>query len=254
MVILLRLRICAAALAVLATAAPGRAVVPDDETAAEGFGVMVAKGWLARVDAGQYTDAFDVTAQVTRTTVVENDWIKATGALRAQLGKLAVRKLGAATVKQALPGLPDGLYVVVEFDSAFEHQKRSLEVVTIKQEQDGALKPVKYEVRKQSHMGSRRPLAVEVQDAFEHIPRWTDLGWGWPSPLVRPGNAQLYVLEEHTAVKDQEPVVKETKVLRLDVAGCRKVAEQSFKGQVEVNAWGADRTRSGCGPRSSPNS
>jgi Protein of unknown function (DUF4019) len=56
-----------------------------------------------------------------------------------------------------VPGMSDGLYVIVEFDSVFEHKKKCVEVVTLMQEPDGTLKVARYAVRSKPSLPRGRP-------------------------------------------------------------------------------------------------
>jgi len=47
------------------------------------------------------------------------------------------RKVKSTTYKTALPGAPDGEYVVIEFESVFENKKAAVETVTPMMDKDG---------------------------------------------------------------------------------------------------------------------
>jgi hypothetical protein len=53
------------------------------------------------------------------------------------LGKLLSRKLKSATYKTTMPGAPDGEYVVIQYDSSFEHKQAAVETVTPMLDKDG---------------------------------------------------------------------------------------------------------------------
>jgi len=53
------------------------------------------------------------------------------------LGALKSRTLRSAALKSALPGAPDGQYVVIQFDSSFEHKASAVETVTAMLDTDG---------------------------------------------------------------------------------------------------------------------
>jgi hypothetical protein len=50
---------------------------------------------------------------------------------------VASRKVKSKSYKTSLPGAPDGEYVVIEFETSFEHKKSSIETVTPMVEKDG---------------------------------------------------------------------------------------------------------------------
>ena len=53
------------------------------------------------------------------------------------MGKLLSRKLKSATYKTTMPGAPDGEYVVIQYDSSFEHKQAAVETVTPMLGKDG---------------------------------------------------------------------------------------------------------------------
>jgi Protein of unknown function (DUF4019) len=50
--------------------------------------------------------------------------------VRDPLGKVLSRTLKSATYTTSLPGAPDGEYVVIQYDTSFEHKKSAVETIT----------------------------------------------------------------------------------------------------------------------------
>lgn len=67
----------------------------------------------------------------------KEQWTEKGKAVREPLGKINSRKLKSATYKTSLPGAPDGQYIVIQYDSSFEHKKSTVETVTPMLDQDG---------------------------------------------------------------------------------------------------------------------
>jgi hypothetical protein len=99
--------------------------------------VNSAKQWLAQVDAGNYDASWDNAAQYFKDAVSPARWAKMLSASRAPLGKVVSRKLKSATYTTTLPGAPDGQYVVVQYDSSFQHKNSAIETVTPMIDKDG---------------------------------------------------------------------------------------------------------------------
>lgn len=76
-------------------------------------------------------------ASLFREKVSESQWQSAAASARAPLGALKTRTLLSATPKSALPGAPDGRYVVIQFASSFEHQASAIETVTPMMDAEG---------------------------------------------------------------------------------------------------------------------
>jgi len=93
--------------------------------------------WLALVDSGKYAQSWDEASQMFKSAVTKDQWLGALGQVRTPQGKVLSRKLKSATYTKTLPGAPDGEYVVIQYDTNFEHKPGALETVTPMLEKDG---------------------------------------------------------------------------------------------------------------------
>ena len=116
-----------------ATAFSGMAAEPEKEKVA----VAAAEKWVALVDGGKYGESWKEAAAYFKNAVKQEQWEQAAQAVRKPLGKLVSRKVKATTYKTALPGAPDGEYVVIEFETSFENKKDAVETVTPMLDKDG---------------------------------------------------------------------------------------------------------------------
>ena len=105
----------------------------DKEKAAE----QAAISWLALVDSGNYAQSWQEAASLFKAQVSKDQWEKMVASARGPLGSLVSRKLASARYTTQLPGVPDGEYVVIQFDSSFEHKKSAIETVTPMLDKDG---------------------------------------------------------------------------------------------------------------------
>jgi hypothetical protein len=96
-----------------------------------------ADAWLALVDSGKYAQSWDEAAQLFKGAVTKDQWQGALHAARDPLGKLVSRKVKSANYTRTLPGVPDGEYVVIQYESSFEHKQSALETVTPMLDKDG---------------------------------------------------------------------------------------------------------------------
>lgn len=97
----------------------------------------VASSWLKVVDSGAYAQSWEETASGFKAAVTRPQWEQAMRANRAPLGAVQSRKLLSATYTTQLPGAPDGEYVVLQYDTSFEHKKAAIETVTPTMDKDG---------------------------------------------------------------------------------------------------------------------
>jgi len=97
----------------------------------EAAGVQAAEAWLKLVDAGQYGASWDEASAMFRKAVSRSVWEAQVAAAREPLGKVLSRKLASKQLTHELPGAPDGTYVVLVYDTRFEHKERAHETVTV---------------------------------------------------------------------------------------------------------------------------
>jgi Protein of unknown function (DUF4019) len=116
----------------LAVCAVARAQQKPEELAQQS-----ADTWLALVDSGKYTDSWQETSQFFKAAVTKEQWQSMLRASRNPLGKMLSRTFKRATYTTTLPGAPDGEYVVIQYESSFEHKKSAVETVTLMVDKDG---------------------------------------------------------------------------------------------------------------------
>jgi hypothetical protein len=96
-----------------------------------------ALAWLTLVDAGSYAQSWSSASSVFRERVPQPQWESSVAGARTPLGALKSRKVASATAATSLPGAPDGHYVVIRYDSSFEHKANATETVTPMLDTDG---------------------------------------------------------------------------------------------------------------------
>lgn len=125
----------------LAAAAQVQAAETNEAAAVQG-----AEAWLKLIDAGQYGASWDEASSTFRKAVPRASWEKQAAAAREPLGKVLGRKLATKQLVHELPGAPDGTYVVLNFDTRFEHKERGHETVTMMLD-DGRFRGAGYFIR-----------------------------------------------------------------------------------------------------------
>jgi hypothetical protein len=103
--------------------------------------------WLDLTDAGKYADSYQEAAPYFKNAVTKDQWQNGMRATRAPLGKVLSRKLKSATYTKTLPGAPDGEYVVIQYDSGFEHKQSAVETVTPMLDKDGKWRVSGYHIK-----------------------------------------------------------------------------------------------------------
>jgi hypothetical protein len=113
----------------------------------ETVAIKNAESWLALVDREKYGESWDAAAKLFQDNVARDTWRDALGAARGPLGKPVARRVKSAEIRTSLPGAPDGKYVIIQFDTSFEHKKSAVETITPMQEADGSWKVSGYFIK-----------------------------------------------------------------------------------------------------------
>jgi hypothetical protein len=108
------------------------------QTAAEQVAQQSDETWLGLVDSARYEESWKAAAAAFQASVTEEKWESAMKNVRDPLGKLQTRSIQSATYTTHLPGVPDGEYVVVIYETSFEHKQTALETVIASREKDKA--------------------------------------------------------------------------------------------------------------------
>lgn len=114
---------------------------------AEKAATKAANYWLSLIDGGSYAASWDVAAPVFKGAVQKAQWAKMLENTRAPLGKVVSRSVKSAVYTTSLPGAPDGQYVVIRYETSFEHKKSAIETVTPSLGDDGQWRISGYFIR-----------------------------------------------------------------------------------------------------------
>ena len=106
--------------------------------------VEAALGWLKLVDDGDYGKSFDEMAALYRGAVSKADWEKTMDDREKGFGKAVSRKVSSTRHTRYLPTGPAGEYVIIEFESSFEHKRKVTETVTLMRDRDGVWRVTRY--------------------------------------------------------------------------------------------------------------
>jgi len=128
---LMKLRVGVVVLLMFALASV--AVAEDKTKAAE----AAAEAWLQLVDSGHYAQSWQDASSMFKAAVGEREWEQKLKAVRAPLGEMVSRKVRSADFATQLPGVPDGQYVVIRYDTSFANKKSAIETVTPMLDKDG---------------------------------------------------------------------------------------------------------------------
>lgn len=96
-----------------------------------------AETWLSLIDNKSYAASWDTAATLFKNAITRDKWEASVRAARTPFGALKMRSLKSATSTTTLPGVPDGEYVVFQFNTSFEQKAAAVETATTVREKDG---------------------------------------------------------------------------------------------------------------------
>ncbi|WP_077284791.1 DUF4019 domain-containing protein [Cognaticolwellia aestuarii] len=107
------------------------------------LGTSAAQQWLNIVDTGKYNESWQSADAFFQTQLSQNKWHNALKSIRTPLGKVISRKELSSKEYSSLPGVPDGEYLVIQFQTQFQNKKSSTETLTLSKS-SGQWLPVGY--------------------------------------------------------------------------------------------------------------
>ena len=109
------------------TPAPAAAKPGPDQQAA----TKASDAWLQLVDAEKYAEMWQALDPLAQTLTDEKTFTNQVSAVRTAMGKLTQRKFASAEQKTSLPGVPDGNYFILQYNSSFEKKKQAVETAVM---------------------------------------------------------------------------------------------------------------------------
>jgi hypothetical protein len=97
---------------------------------AEKRATAAARAWLDLVDGGRYATSWEAAAPAFKNMVTRDEWDRAVHSVRTPLGRCLSRTLRSHKLVDSPPGAPKGPYVVLQFETGFEHKDNAVETVT----------------------------------------------------------------------------------------------------------------------------
>jgi Protein of unknown function (DUF4019) len=104
-----------------------------------------AKQWLGLLDDQNYDDAYKQMGPTAQHKTTANAFSSNLGAKRSPLGAMASRTIKSIKLSNNLPGMRDGQYATVQFDSSFAHKAQATETVVLASDK-GAWSVISYTI------------------------------------------------------------------------------------------------------------
>jgi hypothetical protein len=106
-----------------------------------------AEEWMAKLDAGKYAECWTEASEIVKNAVTMEKFESSIKAVREPMGKLESRKLQSASYTTLLPGVPSGEYVVILYETSFDHKPMAQETVIMSREKDKVWRVAGYYIK-----------------------------------------------------------------------------------------------------------
>jgi hypothetical protein len=114
---------------------------------AEKAAISASHAWLSLVDGGNYAEGWNQAAGFFKDAVTKEQWLNSMRTFRVPLGKVVARKLKSKQYTKTLPGVPDGEYVIIQYETQFEKKQSAIETVTSMLDKDSKWKVSGYYIK-----------------------------------------------------------------------------------------------------------
>jgi hypothetical protein len=116
---------------------------PQDKTqAAE----QAAADWLKFMDFDAYARGWWQASSRLKAIITQGNFEQKLRATRTPLGVVRSRQLKSVEYKRQMPRLPEGEYVLILYNTSFEHKKVAIETVLLELEKDGHWRVAGYSI------------------------------------------------------------------------------------------------------------
>ena len=110
---------------------------------AEDLAQVGAESWLKLTDAGDGGASWEQGSKLLKAAYTKAAWTQLGDRALASLGKVVSRKL---TSRQKPEGAPDGKYMTIQYETAFQKKTSAVETVTLTLDPDGVWRVMAYVV------------------------------------------------------------------------------------------------------------
>lgn len=115
--------------------------------AAEALAARVSGSWLTNVNKEDYASAWRSASDYFRGTITLQRWLEEMQGYRKPLGQCLDRSKPSFRHEKELDSVPDGKYIIVEYESRFEKKKKATETIVTNAGLDGHLEIYGYRVK-----------------------------------------------------------------------------------------------------------
>ena len=120
---------------------------PQDKTDKTKAAEQAAADWLKLMDFDAYARGWRQASSTLKAAVAQGDFEQKLRATRTPLGVVLSRQLKSTEYRKQLPGVPDGEYILIRYDTSFERKKNAIETVVPTLDRDGRWRVAGYSIK-----------------------------------------------------------------------------------------------------------
>ena len=102
---------------------------------------------MTGIDQGRYAQSWEKSDPLFQNTITQSEWEKALNLARKNKGATKSRKIIAQDPAWNPNGLPEGAYMVIQYETSFTNDPNSNEMVTLRLGSDGKWRPLTYDFK-----------------------------------------------------------------------------------------------------------
>ena len=96
-----------------------------------------AHAWVSLIDAKRWDESWNTAGTLFKSQMPQPRWASTIQPVRDPLGTVSSRSVKSVTKTKSLPGVPDGEYEVVQFQTNFSNKAAATETVVLSHEGSG---------------------------------------------------------------------------------------------------------------------
>lgn len=94
----------------------------------------LSKNWLAIIDKGEMEHAYQIASDFFKKAISQAEFAEGMTMVLKPLGKIKNREVKDILYSTQMEALPDGEYVLVQYNSSFENKKKAVETLSLMKE------------------------------------------------------------------------------------------------------------------------
>ena len=106
---------------------PNNGEFTDDEKTV----ISISNNWLNKIDKMDYDWCYNNADKIIQERISIKEWNKTMNAVLDPLGKKISRNVNRVSFHTELPGVPDGKYAIITYNTSFKYKEKAIETISL---------------------------------------------------------------------------------------------------------------------------